>query len=260
MRRALSPLDGALRVRLDEDAWSGLAGDTAPRSVLRPLDGAGARPAARSYDAGLREAATLALGPAAIHLDLAVGRGDRGLLAALGTDGWSAAGAVRTVATPDGGAARPVPGVEVSGFPAGRLVEEVLRLLPPDGVVVPLAPEEPTEVSLPRGLAIPLTRALQVGDTRLAATIARTAGLDAVPDLLEAAAERVRASATATIAVAGSSDVQVHTWLQCRLGWLDVSLHRDTVTTRLVDRHRIRLALTHAVAGAFDAITVAGAR
>ena len=181
-------------------------------------------------------------------------RGDRGLLAVLGSDGRTAAGAVRVVATPPDGRAAPVPGVEVSGFAAEHLVDEVLRLVPPDGVTVPLADDQPTEVSVPEHLAITLSRALQSGDEALAADVARECGHDDVPDLLRAASEQVRASATVTLAVAGSTRVEVHTWLQCRVGWLDLRVEGGTCTTRLVDRERIRLDLTHALAGALDAL------
>ncbi len=254
MSLALAPLEGALRVRLDEAAWAGLVGTTeaSPDTMLRPLPGT--TPSSPGYDGALRESAALALGPAGLHLDVVTARGDRGLLGVIGSDGRSAASAVRVVATPAGASAVPVPGVEVSGFAAEHLADEVLRLVPPDGVTVPLADGEPTEVSVPEHLAIAVSRALRSGDEALAATAARECGYDEVPDLLRAASEQVRASATVTLAVAGSTRVEVHTWLQCRAGWLDLRVHGGTCTTRVVDRSGIHQDLAHALTGALDAL------
>ncbi len=255
MSHALTPLDGALRVRLDETDWAGLvpSTDASAESMLRPLPGATSASSA-GYDGALRESAALALGPAGLHLDVVTARGDRGLIGVIGSDGRTAAAATRVVATPPGGRAVPVPGVEVSGFAAERLVDELLRLVPPDGVTVPLADGEPSVVSVPEHLAITVSRALRSGDEALAALVARECGYPEVPDLLRAASERVRASATVTLAVAGSTRVEVHSWLQCRVGWLDLRVGGGTCTTRVVDREGIRQDLTHAVAGALDAL------
>lgn len=262
MTLALAPLDGALRARLEETDWAGLlatAGVSGAGSPLAPIDGV--HPNRRAYDGALREAAGLAVGPAALRLELATTSGDRGVLGVIGCDGRAAAGAVRVVAmpTPESLEASPVPGVELSGFPAERLVTETLRTFPSDGVVLPRADGEPDEVRLPQNLAVTLSRALQQGDDRLARTIAGQCGWDSVPDLMLAVSEDVRASAAVTISVAGSSTVQVQRWLQCRLGWVEIGLQDGDATSRLRTREQIGQTLVASLTGAFDLLLSEGA-
>lgn len=252
---ALAPLDGALRVRLDEADWAAAlaaAGVSGSGSPLAPIDGTA--PAGAAYDGALLETAGLALGPAALRLEVATTSGDRGVLAVLGCDGRAGAGAVRVVALPSPGSieASPVPGVELSGFPAERLVAEVLRTFPPDGVVLPLADGEPEVVALPQNLAVTLSRALQQGDDQVAAGIARQCGWPSVPDLMQAVSEDVRASAAVTLSVAGSSTVQVQRWLQCRLGWVEIALSEGDSVSRLRTREQVQQTLVTSLTGAFD--------
>jgi hypothetical protein len=255
--------DGALRVRVDESAWVGLlvaAGVSGTGSPLAPIDGVPADPG--PYDAALREAAGLALGPAALRIELATTSGDRGVLGVLGCDGRAAAGAVRVVALPTADAveAAPVPGVELSAFPAERLVAEILRTFPPDGVVLPVADGEPDVVTLPQNLAITLSRALQQGDEQVAAGIARQCGWESVPDLVRAVSEDVRASAAVTLGVVGSATVQVQRWLQCRLGWVEIGLSDGASVSRLRTREQVRQTLVESLTGAFDVLLSEGQR
>jgi hypothetical protein len=251
----LAALDGGLRVRLDEPDWVGLlraAGVAGTPSPLAPIDDV--RPSGSTYDGALVEAAALTIGPAALRLELVTTSGDRGVLGAVGSDGRTAGAAIRVVALPDAASleAAPVPGVELSVFPAERLVQEVLRTFPPDGMAMPLAAGEPDEVALPQNLAVTLSRALQQGDDKLARTIARQCGWDDVPDLMQAVGEDVRASAAVTISVAGSATVQLQRWLQCRLGWVEIGLHDGEAVSRLRTREQIQQTLVTALTGAFD--------
>lgn len=228
-------------------------------SPLAPINGV--PPAVRVYDWALLEAAGLAVGPAALRVELATTCGERGVLGVIGCDGRAAAAAVRVAALPtrERLEASPVPGVELSGFPAERLVSEILRTFPPDGVVLPLLDGEPDQAALPHNLAVTLSRALRQGDDQVARTIATQCGWDSVPDLMLAVNEDVRASAAVTIRVAGSSTVQVQRWLQCRLGWVEIDLRDGTAVSRLRTREQIRLTLVRSLTGALDFLLADGA-
>ncbi|MGI9156142.1 MAG: hypothetical protein ACR2FG_05830 [Marmoricola sp.] len=263
----LAPLEGAFRTRLDEAEWTAVWTDsisTGTRSQVAPLP---LEPDVEVPDAEVpaatREAVTVATGSTAVvTLELASITPSRGILADLGTDGKVAAGVVRALVVPDPAGAVSAddvvlaPGVELSAFALDQLVDEVLRLFPPDGPMSGTQPEEP--IRMPAEWAMVLARAVRERDEPMLHRIAAECGWDDVPDLLVSLAEEVRANATVTMRVTGSERVGLRRWLQCHLGWVSLGLGDGFVTHRLCSREQIRADLVYDLTGALDAV-LAGA-
>ena len=249
-------LEGGLRVRLSEDQWRGLAGAVELPAdawgVLAPLNTPGDDVPDEKYDGALISATRLALGAGLVHLDVTTMAKERGLVASLGSDGESAAGAARVLVASDGGTgpAAPVPGVEVSAVHADGLVGEVMRLFPPE---VPLQPPAaPDSVTLRQELALVIAKAVRDDDDRLAREVASQCGWSEVPDVLISLAHEVRANVTIVLRVEGSPSVVVRRWLQCDLGWVSLAIAGGQVTHTLCSRQEIAADLVYALTGAFE--------
>lgn len=249
-------LEGGLRVRLSEDQWRGLAGvaelpDDA-WGVLAPLNTPAEDAPGEKYDGALISATRLALGAGLVHLDVTTMAKERGLVASLGSDGESAAGAARVLVASDGGTgpARLVPGVEVSAVHADGLVGEVMRLFPPDVPLQPPAASDP--VTLPQELALVIAKAVREDDDRLSREVASQCGWSEVPDVLVSLAREVRANVTIVLRVDGSASVVVRRWLQCDLGWVSLAIAGGNVTHTLCSRQEIAADLVYGLTGAFE--------
>jgi len=233
----LAPLEGALRVRLGETDWAACvsAAGLDVAGPLMPAQPASGQPVA----ADLRRAVALAVsGPTLVQLTTA--SQDRGLVASLGSDGVTAAGAVRIVvpAGVAGPAPAALPGVEVSAFTPERLVGEVLRLVPPDRPVAAV----PEPVQLPHTVALMLNRALTEDDEPLVRELAAASGWTDVPELLRELATQVTATATVVLRSAGAAP-RTRRWLQCRLGWVEIAVAGAQVTHRPVQRSDLAATL-----------------
>ena len=194
MSPALARLDGGLRVRLDESGWAACATGLDVPGPLRPAQ----PPADLAIEPALRQAVTVALtGPALVQLTTAV-RG-RGLVASIGCNGQSAAGAARVVlpAGVAGDEPMAVPGVEVSAFPPDRIVAELLRLIPPDRADSMPQPVNTDPVVLPHTAALMLSRALRDDDQPLVRELVAASGWADVPEVIARLADGVTANATA---------------------------------------------------------------
>jgi len=237
---ALAPLDGALRVRLDEDGWAACATGFDVPGPLRPAQ----PPADRAIEPALRQAVTVALtGPALVQLKTAA-RG-RGLVASIGCNGQSAAGAARVVlpAGVAGDDPTAVPGVEVSAFPPDRIVAELLRLVPPDRAGSKPQPVRTEPVVLPHTVALMLSRALRDDDQPLVRELVAASGWVDVPEVIARLADGVTANATAVFRGHAAGPPRTRQWLQCALGWVELTVAGGEVTHRLVDRAGVAATL-----------------
>jgi hypothetical protein len=263
----LKPLEGAFRARLEEPEWASVWSAATPEGLASPVAPLPLEPGVKvpgnDVPVATREAVTVATGAtAAVTLELASITPSRGILASLGTDGSVAAGIVRALVVPDPGAARSAddvkvaPGVEVSAYPVGQLVEEILRLLPPDPATV-VGADETDSIRVSADWAMILARAVQEHDEAMLRQIATECGWDEVPDVLVSLAENVRANATVLMRVSGSDRIGVRRWLLCHLGWVSVDLADGFVTHRLRTREQIRDDLVADLAGALDAVLAA---
>ena len=253
MSPALAPLDGGLRVRLDEGGWAACVTGLDVQGPLRP-----AQPAADlAIEPALRQAVTLALGgPALVQLTTAA-RG-RGLAASIGCNGHRAAGAARVVLPAGVAGDDPVavPGVEVSAFPPEGIVAELLRLVPPDRAGSKPPPVRTDPVVLPHALALMLSRALRDDDQPLVRELVAASGWVDVPEVIARLADGVTANATAVFrgparhSPAGTP--RSRQWLQCALGWVELTVAGGEVTHRLVDRAGIAATMVEEVTIALE--------
>lgn len=256
MSEGLTSLEGGLRVRLSEDQWRGLHGVADlpgdREGALAPLPALVEGVLVQEFDGALVSAARLALGAGLIHLDVTTMAGDRGLVASLGSDGESAAGAVRVLVASDAGTAPAtlVPGVEVSAVHADGLVGEVMRLFPPDSSLETSVAASP--VTLPQELALVLAKAVRGDDARLSREVAAQCGWLEVPEVLVSLAEGVRANAALALRVYGSESLVLRRWLQCDLGWVSVAMGGGQVTHTLCTRHEIVADIVYVLTGAFE--------
>jgi hypothetical protein len=245
-----------LRARLSESEWAAAQRDSSVAGVLAPLDeppgAADAAPVdAAPIDAALVAAVDLALGGGPVHVEMATGAGDRGVVAQLGCDATATAVAVRAlVPASDGSGPVAVPGVEVGLNEIDHVMVEMMRLLPPGGQVRH-APRSP--LTMPHELALTLHQAVRAGDDRLARLVAEQAGFDAPPDALVELARGTTASATVTVRVAGSPTTVVQQWLLCDAGWVLLTVRGALVTHTVHSRDEVRDSLAHTLTGAFAA-------
>lgn len=115
----------------------------------------------------------------------------------LAVDGDRGSGVVRRFAV-RGGERTPEPGLELSAFAAESLLDEVLRVLPPSRVGVPA--EEASGVDLRAVDSAAVVAAVREGRTAVADELARQAGLDGVPAVLEDLALRREGGAEVSLA------------------------------------------------------------
>ena len=244
---------------LDEAAWAdlvratGLDVTTVP---LRPLadPAVGAERTEPSAPA-LVEAAALALGRAEVGVTLMSGAGERGVLAQIGSDRQALGVAVRAV-VPGGSGPTPVPGVRLGAHPPSRLVDQVMRLVPPGG----------EERDLPRGaVSLDQESALVIartatGDADVALAAARRAGFDDVPPVLKALARGTTASVTMTVSTAGEPLHAVRQWLLTDQGWVSLTIRGGNVVHTACSRAELAAATTSMLAGAWDAALAARER
>ena len=218
----LAPLDGAHRVRLDEAAWAGLVAGAPPSALpawLAPLDGVDA--VVVNADPSLQEALDIR-GRALVCVDIAASAGSTGLLASVWTDGefdCSIARAVRvdTDSHPEAATAL-VPGVEISVYPIGSLLDEVMRLVPP-------TPDEASGVPelIPEEFSIALVRAVRAGDMGLVGPILGDLGLTEVPPAVADLIAEIDGHLLVSVTSRSDSSVSVGSWLKGRRGWIEIA-------------------------------------
>jgi len=252
----LAPLDGALRARLDEREWAlarvGVRGLPGWADVL-PVDRDGSavdRPEhgeVDPVDPALRGAVE-AGGAAVVTVEVAAVAGERAVLAVLRADTRAGSGLARGVdVVPAAGLAgtTPRPGVEVSVFPVGRLVAEVLRHVPPAPVRTPAA-----AATVPEELTVALARALRTGDRTTVDALCAELGTDGPPAVVDSAVRSTDGSLVVTIRSLGRTDVSTLSLLRCDAGWVELTRTADErVTHTPRTRADVRTALLHDLTG-----------
>ena len=191
-------MDRGLRRRFTEPEWAGalaICGDPdvpewAAALVAMPEE-VGLEP-----DAALREVIRLR-DTALVEVEVTAVAKDRGVLAALWTDGRVGSGIVRgvDVAPPRvGPGSRMRPGIELSAFPVGSLVDEVMRLVPPAPNLIGA-----TRAILPEELTITLSQALRRADARVIDAVCRDLGIDRPPVVLDSVVHTMDGQLTLTV-------------------------------------------------------------
>jgi hypothetical protein len=259
---ALTLLDGGLRARLDEREWAlastGVDGLPGWAAVL-PVDRDGSAVATPGGGVGdgvdpvLRGAVT-AGGAALVAVEIAAASGDRAVLAVLWADARAGSGLARGVdVVPGAGPAgtTPRPGVEVSAFPAERLVDEILRHVPPAPVRAPAA-----RASVPEELTVALARALRTGDRSTVDALCAELGTDGPPAVVESAARSTDGNLVVSVRSVGRADVSTLSLLRCDAGWVELARTADErVLHTPCSREDIRTALLHDLTGRFASAT-----
>jgi hypothetical protein len=256
MSVAFAPERGAVRAHLDELQWAQTltAADLADAGLgaLGVLPGHPA--SADEVEPTVVEAARLAVGRAPVHVDVVATGSDRAVVASWGSHGRSAAGVARALVV-DAGAGPAgttlVPGVELSAVPVEHLVTELVRLVPPDGPLVPSEPPPPVVVPLEQALV--LAAALRDGDDALVDAVKADRGWAELPELPRALADGVRAHVTTSVRVAGRPGVVVRRWLQTSTGWVQLALDGDRVVHTASSRDGLAQELLYTLTGAFEA-------
>lgn len=256
----LAPDRGALRARLDESCWAQVADRAGLPAELGLVAAMAPEPLPdEAVEPSLVDAARL-LATAPLRVEASTSSGGDGLVAELGWDGTTGVVVVRAVASADG-RAEPAPGVEVSVFPADRLVRELVRLFPPSRT--PAAPGAPAASGAPADngtvvlapeVALAAVRALRRADTDLPGEISASHGWPQVPELLVDVAHGVRGQAVLALRIACARSVQVRSWLQVDQGWLALSLAGQDLTHRMLSAEALDTDLTHWVSGAIAAL------
>ncbi|WP_158374829.1 hypothetical protein [Cellulosimicrobium cellulans] len=262
MTATLAPLDGGLRARLRERDWAvasagvqGLPGWAGALPVDR--DGSAVEPGGADgpdpVDPVLRAAAEGA-GAALVTVEVAAAAGERALLAVLWSDAEAGSGLARGVdVVPGAGLAgtTPRPGVEVSAFPAERLVDEALRHVPAAPVRVAAAP-----ASVPEELTIALAQAIRTGDTTTVDALCTELGTDGPPAVVEAAVRGTDGSLVVSVASRGRTDVSTLSMLRTDAGWVELTRTADgQVVHTPRSREDVRAALLYDLTGRFATAT-----
>lgn len=253
MTSQLHRTSDGLRARLSEAEWAAaIAGrDTSEAGALAPLQALGPSQDA-SPDEALMAAAALALGDGFVHLEIATGAGERGVLAQVGCDAVAAGVAVRAlVPAADGSGPVAVPGVEVGLNETVNVVAEIMRLFPAGGLT---RQADHGPVTMPHELALTLHQALRSGDDAVARLTAEQAGFTAPPEVMVSLARATTASATLTARISGSATSVVQQRLLCDVGWVLLTVRGTRVTHTVQSRDEVRDSLVHLMAGALDAV------
>jgi hypothetical protein len=218
---SLAPLDGAHRIRLDELEWAALLAltpDFTPPPWLDPLVDT-APVAAVEPDAALTQALTMQ-GRALVSIEVAATSDRTGLAASLWTDGSIASSVVRATrvdpTTRPEAKVQPLPGVEISAYPIGTLLDEIIRLIPPSRSM----PREPVEV--PEEFSVALARAIHHGDGRLVETIAGDLGWSELPSTVSDLAAGITGHLLVSVTSRSTTDVSVGSWVLTRGGWVQL--------------------------------------
>jgi hypothetical protein len=262
----LTSLDGALRARLDEQewAWASAGVDDLPGwAAVLPVDRDGSavdapgEGAADDVDPVLRGAVTG--GRTQVAVEVAAASADRAVLAVLRADARAGSGLVRGVdVVPGAGPAgtTPRPGVEVSAFPVARLVEEVLRHVPPAPVRTAAGP-----ATVPEELTVALARALRTGDRTTVDALCAELGAYGPPAVVESPVRSTDGSLVVSVRSVGRTDVSVLNLLRCDAGWVELTRTADEQVLHTPrSREDIRTALLHDLTGRFaSAADTAGA-
>lgn len=246
MTAVLDRSDGALRARLDEDAWASVlhgqrdlprwaAALPATRRGTPTGDGDG-----RPVDEALFAAVALHE-HALVEVEVAAATESHAVLASVWADALAGSALVRGLdvtpgAGPEGAMLRP--GIEVSAFMAGRIVDEVMRLVPDAPAHVQVAAADvPEELTVAMGLA------LRTGDRTTVEALSAALGFDGPPPVLEQSIRTMSGNLTLTVRSVGRPDVSVATWLRCDAGWVELSRTADGIV-RHVPRTRDDVAGT----------------
>lgn len=260
-RLSLVPEDGALRAHLTEDEWARVL--TAARADLveddkhpgMPPWAEPARPAPSSVgdddlDAALTEAALLRA--PALEIELATSQGERGLLGVIRSDLTSASAVVRRIMTTPGGgpeATSLTEGIEVSAFPLDRLMDEVMRLVPDPGEVIPVA-----AAAIPMELSVSLGAALRGGDREMVEAVCADLGIGEPPEIIRSLVHSLAGSCAVSVRGVGAGPVSVGSWMLADCGWVEVTVDdEDIVHHRVISRRDLRTRILDAAAGRVDA-------
>jgi hypothetical protein len=254
----LAPLDGALRARLDERewAWASAGVDGLPGwAAVLPVDRDGsavATPgggAVDDVDPVLRGAVT-AGGGALVAVEVTAASADRAVLAVLRAGARAGSGLARGVdVVPGAGPAgtTPRPGVEVSAFPVARLVDEVLRHVPPAPVRTTAGP-----ATVPEELTVALALALRTGDRTTVDALCAELGADGPPAVVESVVRSTDGSLVVSVHSVGRTDVSVLSLLRCDAGWVELARTADEQVLHTPrSRQDIRTVLLHDLTGRF---------
>lgn len=241
---------------LDEAAWADLVRATGLGTTTSPLRPLGDHAAGADHpEPALVEATALALGRADVGVTLMSGVGERGIVAQLGSDRQALGVATRAVVPGESGPIA-VPGVQLGAYPPSRLVDQVMRLVPPGGDERGL-PNRPVAVDQETALVVARTA---VADPEVALATARRAGLDDVPPVLQALARGTSASVTMTVSTSGQPLHAVRQWLLTDQGWVSLTIRGSRVVHTACSRAELATATTSMVAGAWDAALAAQGR
>ncbi|MEP7765599.1 hypothetical protein [Sanguibacter sp. 25GB23B1] len=228
---AFEEQDGVLRRALTEPQWRAVlatSGDLDTVAWAEPDELADPDEvkslADVPVDTALSEAVRMR-GSAVLEVEVAAVSGDRGVLATVWTDGRVASSLVRGLdVTPvDGESSTNLrAGVEVSAFPLSRLLDEVLRLVPPAPVTV----DAPAAV-VPEELTIALARGLRTADRALVQAICRDLLIPGPPAVVEAAVATMDGSLVISSRSAGREGTSVLSLVRCAAGWVELARGRD---------------------------------
>ena len=234
-RVQLAVSDGALRCALAERDWlpltAGLRHLRLPDIFVPPTEQVTAWCAAAGVAVGgpdvldgedelVRRALRLKAA-AAVEVELSVSVLGEGAMLLAWTTGVAASSLVRRVASAPDGPPRLIDGVELSAFPARRLAEEIVRLVPGGGAT----PAGVTAAGLAPATARDLGLALHRHDEVAADACARAAGLDQVPPVIRALARGLIGECT--VSMRGARGLSRARWLLCEAGWVEIQLGRD---------------------------------
>lgn len=252
---AFAPLDQGTRIRLTEEQWA-VASALTDLAALPPWVGPAAGPPAGpagaaepepvELDDALAEALTLR-STALLEIEVAATAGDRGVLGVLWTDGSVGSALVRgvDVRREPPAASRPRPGIEVSAFPASRLLPEVQRLVPEATNSVGAVTAD-----VPLELSVALGRALREGNGPVVRALTAELGLAEPPAVVDALARTMDGSLVITARSVGRHDVSAGSWLRCAAGWVELlRVPGDVVRHRPVTREDVDRTVLHDVAG-----------
>lgn len=245
----LAPVDGGLRAHLTEAQWVSVvaAGLGADEAAALPD---WARPSAVAAEpVELDEALAAAVRlrrTALVEIEVAAAVGARAVMAHLWTDGRVGASLVRGFdvrAQGDARATRLRPGVEVSAFGPGTLLDEVLRLVPPAA-----EPDrsEVAEVTLPVELTVGFATALRRGDSRTVAAICADLGVERPPAVVESVVLTLDGNLVVSVRSRALTRVSALSWLHCDVGWVELLPTADEqvrhVPRRRADLERLLLS------------------
>lgn len=203
-------------------------------------------------DEALSEALAL-IGRPLVYVEVCSNVGRDGVVLGMWTDGVLATSIVRRVdvdARRTGAdAVRPIPGLQISALPIGRVLDEAMSAVPP------LPPGAAAAAyRIPEELSVALGQALRRNDRAMIEAILGDLGESTVPPIIDDLVRTLDGQVVITVQSASVPETSVGTWLRVRGAWVELRRTADAFIEHVpVSREGLRAILLDSLTGRLGA-------